>query len=62
MRCESREVVAAINLVANKRLIGIEQLVSGLAPHLISTADRISARLSYRREDESHDSRRYNQP
>ncbi len=54
VRCESREVVSAINLAANKATIDIEQLVAALAPHLISTADRISARLGYRREDESH--------
>jgi IclR family transcriptional regulator, pca regulon regulatory protein len=62
VRCESREVVAAINLAANKATIGIGQLVAALAPHLISTADRISARLGYRREDEPHSplSRPYN--
>ncbi len=62
VRCESCEVVAAINLAANKATIGIEQLVAALAPHLISTADRISARLGYRREDEPHSpiSRPYN--
>jgi hypothetical protein len=27
-------------------------MVSALGPHLISTADRISARLGYRRPDE----------
>lgn len=54
VRCELGEVVAAINLAANKASIDIEQLVAALAPHLISTADRISARLGYRREDESH--------
>jgi IclR family transcriptional regulator, pca regulon regulatory protein len=62
VRCESHEVVAAINLAANKTIIGIEQLVAALAPHLISTADRISGRLGYRREDEPHGpvSRPYN--
>ena len=54
VRCESHEVVAAINLAANKTMISIEQLVAALAPHLISTSDRISARLGYRREDEPH--------
>jgi IclR family transcriptional regulator, pca regulon regulatory protein len=62
VRCESREVVAVINLAANKTIIGIEQLVAALAPHLISIADRVSARLGYRREDEPHSpiSRPYN--
>ncbi len=54
VRRESREVVAAINLAANKAVIDIEHLVGALAPHLISTADHISARLGYRREDEPH--------
>ncbi len=58
VRCESREVVAAINLAANQEVIDIEQLVGALAPHLISTADRISARLGYRREDEPHSGNR----
>jgi IclR family pca regulon transcriptional regulator len=62
VRCESYEGVAAIDLAANKATIGIDQLVAALAPHLISTADRISARLGYRREDEPHSpvSRPYN--
>ncbi len=54
VRCESREVIAAINLAANKEVIHTEQLVGALAPHLISTADRISVRMGYRREDEPH--------
>ena len=54
VRCESGEVIAAINLAANKEVIGTEKLVSELAPHLITTADRISTRMGYRREDEPH--------
>jgi hypothetical protein len=30
----------------------MEQLVEHQGPHLISTADRISARVGYRRDDE----------
>lgn len=30
----------------------LEELVDALAPHVVSTADRISARLGYRRDDE----------
>ncbi len=62
VRCDSGEAVAAANLVAQKTVISIEQLASTLAPHLIATADRLSARLGYRRPDEpvSPVSRLYN--
>jgi len=33
-------------------MITIAELVDALGPHLVSTADRISARLSFRRDDE----------
>jgi IclR family pca regulon transcriptional regulator len=56
VRDSSREVVAAINLAANKAVITVEQLVNALAPHLVSSADRISARLGFRREDEPRSS------
>jgi IclR family pca regulon transcriptional regulator len=52
VRNEAREVVAAVNLVAPSTLISLEELVDALGPHLVSTADRISARLGYRRDDE----------
>lgn len=52
VRNESREVVAAIDLSAHTSTIAVEQLADGLRPHLIAAADRISARLGYRREDE----------
>lgn len=52
LRCESREVVAAVGMVAHRSTILLEDLVGHLAPHLVSTADRISARLGYRRDDE----------
>ena len=48
----SHEVVAAVNLAAHESMISLEQLVDSLGPHLIATADQISARLGYRRADE----------
>jgi IclR family pca regulon transcriptional regulator len=53
VRNEAREVVAAVNLAAHSSMISLEELVDALGPHLVSTADRISARLGYRRDDES---------
>ncbi len=52
VRNESREVVAAVGLSADRSVIGLDELVDALAPHLISTADSISARLGFRRDDE----------
>ncbi len=52
VRNETREVVAAVNMAAHASMISLEELVDALGPHLISTADRISARLGYRRKDE----------
>ncbi|HEY5045266.1 MAG TPA: IclR family transcriptional regulator [Solirubrobacteraceae bacterium] len=53
VRDEAREVVAAVNLAAHSSMISLEELVDALGPHLVSTADRVSARLGYRRDDES---------
>jgi IclR family pca regulon transcriptional regulator len=53
VRSESRDVVAAVSLAASASVITLEELVAALASHLISTADRISARLGYRRDDET---------
>jgi IclR family transcriptional regulator, pca regulon regulatory protein len=50
---EASEIVAAIDMSAQTPGIGLEELAGALGPHLISTADRISARLGYRRESES---------
>jgi IclR family transcriptional regulator, pca regulon regulatory protein len=55
VRCESDEVRAALNMAAHTSMISLEELVEHLAPHLITTADRISARLGYRRPDEQVD-------
>jgi IclR family pca regulon transcriptional regulator len=52
VRNEGRDVVAAVNLAAHSSMIALEELVDALGPHLVSTADRISARLGYRRDDE----------
>ncbi len=52
VRNESRDVVAAVNLAAPSSTIALEELIDALGPHLVSTADRISARLGYRRDDE----------
>jgi IclR family transcriptional regulator, pca regulon regulatory protein len=52
VRNESREVVAAASLAAHTSTISLSELVDALTPHLVSTADRISARLGYRRDDE----------
>jgi IclR family pca regulon transcriptional regulator len=51
VRTDSREVAAAINLAAHTSMISLSELVDALSPHLVSTADRISARLGYRRHD-----------
>ncbi|HEY2767715.1 MAG TPA: IclR family transcriptional regulator [Solirubrobacteraceae bacterium] len=52
VRSESSEVVAAVSMSAHNSTISLQGLVDQLGPHLISTADRIAARLGYRREDE----------
>jgi IclR family pca regulon transcriptional regulator len=52
VRNEAREVTAAVNMAAHTSMISLEELVSALGPHLVSTADRISARLGCRRPDE----------
>jgi IclR family pca regulon transcriptional regulator len=54
VRNEARDVVAAVNLAAPTNLITLEELVDALGPHLITTADRISQRLGYRRNDEKN--------
>jgi len=51
VRNHARKVVAAVSLEAHTSMISLSELVDAL-PHLVSTADRISARLGYRRDDE----------
>ncbi|HTC59202.1 MAG TPA: IclR family transcriptional regulator [Solirubrobacteraceae bacterium] len=52
IRCENREVVAALNLSAHTSMISLEEMADQLSPHLLATADNISARLGFRRDDE----------
>ncbi|HXB66544.1 MAG TPA: IclR family transcriptional regulator [Solirubrobacteraceae bacterium] len=52
VRASGGDVVAAAAIAAHSSMISLEELVDALGPHLISTADRVSARLGYRREDE----------
>lgn len=52
IRSDSHETVAAIGMDAHRSMIPLADLMDALGPHLISTADRISARLGYRRDDE----------
>jgi IclR family pca regulon transcriptional regulator len=52
VRNDARETIAAIGLAAHSSIISLQELVDALGPHLVSTADRISARLGYRRDDE----------
>jgi IclR family transcriptional regulator, pca regulon regulatory protein len=52
VRNHAREVVAAVSLEAQSPMISLAELVDALSPHLIVAADRVSARLGYRRDDE----------
>jgi IclR family pca regulon transcriptional regulator len=52
VRAETGEVIAAVGMQAHSSMIPLARLEEHLGPHLIATADRISARLGYRREDE----------
>jgi IclR family transcriptional regulator, pca regulon regulatory protein len=54
VRNSEREVVAAIAMAAPRSAISLQELIDALGPHLVSTADSISARLGYRRDDERH--------
>jgi IclR family transcriptional regulator, pca regulon regulatory protein len=52
VRNDAREVVAAVNMAVHSSMISLEELVDALGLHLVSTADRLSARLGFRRDDE----------
>jgi IclR family pca regulon transcriptional regulator len=52
IRNESSDVVAVINIAVHTSMISLDALVDALDPHLAATADDISARLGYRRDDE----------
>jgi IclR family pca regulon transcriptional regulator len=54
VRNEDRDVVAAVSIAAHSSMISLEEMVDALSPHLLSTADHISARLGFRRDDERH--------
>ncbi len=45
--------IAAVDLASDTSVISLERLVSAFHPHLLAAADRISARLGYRRDDGS---------
>ena len=52
VRNEARVVVAAIDIVLPASAMSVSDLVGVLGPHVITTADSISARLGFRRDDE----------
>jgi IclR family pca regulon transcriptional regulator len=52
VRSEAGEAIAALGMAALSSTTSLDVLVGGLAPHLISTADQVSARLGFRRDDE----------
>jgi IclR family transcriptional regulator, pca regulon regulatory protein len=52
VRDESGEAVAALSVTAHTSMIEAEAMRAQLGPHAIVTADRVSARLGYRRPDE----------
>lgn len=52
VRAELSEVVAALSLTAHSSTIAPQEMPTQLGPHLIVTADNISARLGYRRPDQ----------
>lgn len=52
VRNDAGETVAAVGMEADRSMISLKELVDGLGSHLITTADRVSARLGFRRRDE----------
>jgi IclR family pca regulon transcriptional regulator len=54
IRAESRDVVAAVGMDAHASMIALADFIGALGPHLVATADRVSARMGYRRDDERH--------
>jgi len=53
VRNEAREVLAAVSIAADSSPVSLEGFIDALGPHLRASADQISARLGYRREDET---------
>jgi IclR family pca regulon transcriptional regulator len=54
---EACEVIAAVALATESSVIPLVELADGLGPQLRASAERISARLGYRRPDEIPDGR-----
>jgi DNA-binding IclR family transcriptional regulator len=54
--CATR-IARPLRWPATPRRFPSRELVDALGPHLRSTADRISARVGYRRDDETHGGR-----
>jgi IclR family pca regulon transcriptional regulator len=52
VRSSGGEVIAAVDLVGSRSMITVDELVVSLSPQLIATADRISAILGFRCDDE----------
>jgi IclR family pca regulon transcriptional regulator len=52
VRNDAREVLAAVNIAAHSSRISLEELVDGLGPQLLGTAERISARLAQGLDEE----------
>lgn len=48
----SRDVVASVGLAAPTSMVSVGSLVDVFSVHLATTADQISARMGYRRDDE----------
>ncbi len=55
IRSVTGEAVAALCMLASSAVIALSDLVGALSPHLITTADRVSARMGFRRQDELSD-------
>ncbi len=53
VRCQSGEVVAAVNLAAHTSMISLEEMVDQFSSHLLDAANNISACLGFRRDDET---------
>jgi IclR family pca regulon transcriptional regulator len=49
---EAGEPCGAVDLVAHRSMISLQELVDEFGPRLVSATDRISARLGYRRDHE----------
>lgn len=57
VRSACGEATAAVGMDAHRSMVSLGGLVDALGPHLIAVADRISARLGFRRADERTEGR-----